>query len=937
MKKHFIWLTAITLLSISKVFGQCPGTPSVTVQSQTAASCPSNGSVTLGGNGIGNVNVLYKIIAAPNSSYVGTMQQGTSPTFANLEPGNYKIEMSCTGGSILRDTAAFTIANSYVAPSADLTSSSSCSGGTAQITLSLSNIQGSSQPLQYAFYQTSDPNIADNLLTYGSATSMDFTSFGNFIVRIKDACGNVITKPINVAAPPTYYISPSNPSVVACDKLNWVLFLKDSANSAPDQAVFPAGGLTINIYYPQAPGSCTKGALYYTHTYAGGTSTAGITYPTPRQRFIVEAINSCGQAISKCIDTNLVKPSTSCTIKNSSCSVPASTVKLVPASIRFFGTVNYCAYQNNVLIGCSSNPNDALFSNIPSAAGDKFYVVATDQCGLSATSDTLTTPTSAPSVHIGWVSLSCTDGKLSVSLDLSDVPKPDLASLIITSGPCCVGTTIGSNLTNGIRIDDILVPGTYTAKITYPGGECLDISGLTFTIVEPNSTQGFTATVSQTCGGGASITAIVSLQGFTTWGNNTSIMYQLVDASNTIVQNNTNGIFNNVNPGTYVVKGIVTYAGCIPNKVVTSQKTVMVTAAGAPPVINKKYGIICEGSNGTLLNSGSALFYIAGFGPYDVYYSTVNNQPGTPQLTGASSPVTITGLTANQTYYFWFKDACGNTSSTQLGIISFGKIWVEQSIQPCVGSPFQLSLPDYPTATYSWKDKNGNVISSSRIKDFGNYQATADGDYTGIMSLANGCVVRTVDVSLNSVLCGTPLPLKLLSFNAKKAGAYNALSWTTAEEKNVAHFEIERSTDGGNWNAIGIMGVDDKEAITHNYFYDDQQPTDGTNYYRLKIVDKDQRYQYSQVVVIRTNGAVSAGATIHIYPNPTHATATIELPADALGAQMSIYNSVGQQVAVQSVSAQQTTISTETYAAGVYYVVITKNGTVLYREKLTKF
>jgi len=936
MKKYIRLLTVFATLSVAKTFGQCPITPSVTVQSTVGASCPSNGAVTLNGNGIGNANVIYKIVSAPNGSYIGTTRQGTNPTFINLEPGVYKIEMSCAAGGTAKDTATATIANNYIAPSADLSSSSACSGGSAQVTLALSNIQGSSLPLQYAFYQTNNPNIADTMLTYGSATSQTFTSFGNFIVRIKDACGNYITKTISMVAPPTYYVSPSISNVAACDKFNCALYLKDSANTTYDLTTIPPGGITINVYYPQGPNSCTKGALYYTQSYAAGTPIAGITYPAPRQRFIVEAINACGTAMSKCVDTNSVRSRTEWSITNSSCSVPASNVTLVwRSNSRFYGTVTYCAYKNNVLRACSNNPYDLLFTNIASAPGDKFYVIATDQCGISTTSDTFTTPTAAPSASVEWASLSCTDGKLSVSINVSNVPKADLATLVITSGPCCVGTVIGTNLSNSFRVDDLLVPGTYTAKISYRGGECYDIPGLTFTIVPPNSTQTFNATVSQTCGGLASITARVNAQGSTTWGSNSS-EYQLVDMSNNIVQSNTTGVFNGINPGTYTVKGIVTFTGCTPNKVVTSQKTIIVTAPGAPPVISKKYGIICENGAGNQLANGSAVFNIEGFGPYDVYYSSTNNQPANAQMTAQNSPVIVTGLAANQTYYFWFKDACGNTSSSQLGIGSLSGLWVEQLTQPCAGTPFQLSMPDYIGATYTWKDTSGNILGNDRTMNFGNYQVSSDGHYIGIMTMANGCLTRTVEVALSSVLCGTPLPLKLLSFYAKKEKAYNDLNWSTADEKNVTHFEIERSADGANWNVIAIISVDAKLAITHDYSYQDQQPIDGTNYYRLKIVDKGHGYQYSQVVVIRKNGAVNAGTAMHVYPNPAHAVVTVELPAEAVGAQLSIYNSIGVAIAKQSVVSPQTTINTEAYTPGLYYIVVTKDNTVLYREKLNK-
>ncbi|PZF73518.1 T9SS type A sorting domain-containing protein [Taibaiella soli] len=936
MKKHFILLSAFSVLAMIKSYGQCPASPSVTVQGQTAASCPSNGSVTLGGNGIGNASVLYRVITAPNNSYIGTTQQGTNPTFSNLEPGNYQIEMSCTAGSLLKDTATFTIADNYTAPAADLTSTSGCTGGSKQLTLTLSNIQGSSAPLQYAFYPTNDPNIADNLLTYGSSTTQNFTTFGNFIVRIKDACGNYITKTINVAAPPTYAAQYIFSSYNSCTEITAQLQLVDPLTYNEIMNT-PNDGITVNVYKEATPGSCTKGSLYSTKTFPGNTPTSGLTYTTPAApNFIVEAVNSCGDAVARCVNGSSLNPSTEWTMVNASCGIPATSITLQHSvDVRFNGAVNYCAYKNNTQLFCTTDANDPRFKNIQSAAGDNFYIVANDPCGRVDTSDIFSTPTAAATVAVdhGWAS--CIDGRVSSYLNIYNIPQADKATLVITAGPCCVGTTIASNFSNGHGYANDLLPGTYTVKITYPGGECSDIPNFSLVVLPTDNSIQLNATVAQVCGGGASITATVKPSNDITsgWGSHADI-FNLINSSNTIVVSNNTGVFNNVTPGTYTVKATSTFSGCTPNKIGTSQTTTTIVSAGSAPVINKKYGVVCENGSGTLQNNGSALFDLAGFGPYDIYYNTTNSQPTNPQMSNQSNPIAITGLNANQTYYFWFMDACGNQSSTQLGILPIGKIWAEQANQPCTGAPYQLSLPEYPGATYSWKDQNGNVISSGRVEDFGTYQASDNGQYTGTMTLANGCVARTAVIDLNSALCGTPLPLKLLSFDAEKAGTSNNVSWTTAEEKNVGHFEIERSADGANWNTIGIISVDAHETVTHSYSYQDQQPIAGTNFYRLKIVDQDQRFQYSQVVVIRQNA--SGVASLHIYPNPAHAIATIELPADATGSELSVYNAVGVQIYKQSVTGQQTTISTENYAPAVYYIVITKDGKTLYREKLTK-
>ncbi|PZF71350.1 T9SS type A sorting domain-containing protein [Taibaiella soli] len=931
MKKTLV-LIATSLLLIGKVFAQCPTPPKVTAPIIAAATCPSNGSVTLGGNGVGDSNVLYRVIKAPNNSYVGITQQGNSPTFINLEPGAYSIEMSCTAGSIAKDTVNFTIANQYTPPSVDVSSQSNCTGGSAQIILSLSNIQGSSAPLQYAFYPTTDPSTPDNLLTYGSSTSQTFSSYGSFMVRVRDACGSVSTKMINVAGPSLYQAGLNGPVITSCDTFLSKLDLTDSVNNNRPVNI-PPDGITVNVYKLSAP--CTKGPLFSTVTFAGNTPISGLTFTAPTDpSFIIETINACG-VVSNCVKSSSVDPHTQWYITNASCNIPATAIGLKHGSDeRFFGAMTYCAYRNNIQLFCTTDPQDVRFNNIPSSSGDKFYIVATDQCGRVDTSDVVQTPAGAPTTVVSASYATCTPGIVTAYFEFANIPLPEKAGLIVTSGPCCIGTTLVNNLSGGYGYGNNLVPGTYTMKVTYPGHECTDLSDVTLNIPPVDTTVTLLATAAQSCGGKASITAIVKpsdqLNGL---GGRTDVI-DLVDASTgAVVQTTTNGVFNNVVPGDYTLIAKTTFNKCTSGTVYYSSASVMVTAQGSPPVVTKKFGIICEDASGNQLGAGMAVFNVVGFAPFDVFYNTLGQQPATPQLTGQGSIIDLNNLMPNQTYFFWFRDACGNVRPTQLGIFPLGKVWVEQRAQPCNNQPFSLSLPEYPDATYIWKNQNGVAITTSRTYDFGIYNNAYNGQYTGYMTLANGCVARTLVVNLNSDWCGQPLPLRIVSFDAVNAGNYNKLNWVTADEVGVSHFEVERSIDGNNWNLLTAMSIASPNGnTTHNYDYTDKAPSNGSNFYRLKIVDNNGQYVYSEVRTVKNNGL----SGMQLYPNPAGAVVTVTLSEDVKdGVNLSVYNSVGKLISKQQLTSRQTVISTAQYPPGVYFVVVS-NGNTIYRQKLIK-
>jgi hypothetical protein len=113
----------------------------------------------------------------------------------------------------------------------------------------------------------------------------------------------------------------------------------------------------------------------------------------------------------------------------------------------------------------------------------------------------------------------------------------------------------------------------------------------------------------------------------------------------------------------------------------------------------------------------------------------------------------------------------------------------------------------------------------------------------------------------------TALPLSLLSFSAKIQGEINALNWETANEINVSHFEIERSDDASFFKQIGKLDSKNlaKEAKT-NYDFSDYSPIIGSNYYRLKILDLDNKFTYSKIINLynyEKNEVVG-----NFYPNP---------------------------------------------------------------------
>ncbi len=111
---------------------------------------------------------------------------------------------------------------------------------------------------------------------------------------------------------------------------------------------------------------------------------------------------------------------------------------------------------------------------------------------------------------------------------------------------------------------------------------------------------------------------------------------------------------------------------------------------------------------------------------------------------------------------------------------------------------------------------------------------------------------------------GTPLPVSLTKFNASAVGNTIQLEWQTSFEENDVGFYIERSSNGRDWQPLSFVAGFGNSAVVENYGYQDLNPLQGINYYRLKQLDLDGNIKYSAIA----SASIKTSDRLILYPNP---------------------------------------------------------------------
>lgn len=280
---------------------------------------------------------------------------------------------------------------------------------------------------------------------------------------------------------------------------------------------------------------------------------------------------------------------------------------------------------------------------------------------------------------------------------------------------------------------------------------------------------------------------------------------------------------------------------------------------------------------------------------------------------------------------------CG--SPALLPILSFTVEYLSQSNTwvPLVGSPYTSSaIPQ--TANPTWVNV-GSIFTMPAAGSF--IPKTIRARISDGTSGGCGNDFAIDDMTLAFCPSGGPMPVSFMNFTAQQKGSGISLEWSTAQEINNNYFEVQRSADGNtNWDDIAQVAGAGNSQVIKNYNVFDNSPLSGTNYYRIKQVDFDGNYKFSNVVSVKTDFNKTG---VSVLANPFFNTLSVSFNSPT--SQMvsaRLVDIAGRQIAVEkwSVSAGNSIKNFSNVSGlqqGLYILSLTNNsGEILYTGKVIK-
>jgi len=317
-------------------------------------------------------------------------------------------------------------------------------------------------------------------------------------------------------------------------------------------------------------------------------------------------------------------------------------------------------------------------------------------------------------------------------------------------------------------------------------------------------------------------------------------------------------------------------------------------------ILNHVFADLQNLGNGTFSITFTPLQALSGFGnPINIYLKIPQFQAAGSNITVASTNYSIARISAfshtDNFYYFYFQgQPAVNLATWPLGV-------------PKTIATFQATGPLINNIILSGGDFGLNPIGSLGRFFWPGTSLATDNTNTNLIGWP---ILEAIAVVL---------PVEFTTFTAEALRDETALlKWETATELNNDYFQIEHSADGVNFAKIGLQKGAGTSFEPQSYQFVHPNPRASINYYRLKQVDIDGTFDYSE---IRSVNFAKEG-TFQVYPNPSTNYVQIVPPAAAaeLDWNVDVFDIQGRLVQKFNLTDANFRLSTANWPSGVYHL-----------------
>lgn len=180
-------------------------------------------------------------------------------------------------------------------------------------------------------------------------------------------------------------------------------------------------------------------------------------------------------------------------------------------------------------------------------------------------------------------------------------------------------------------------------------------------------------------------------------------------------------------------------------------------------------------------------------------------------------------------------------------------------------------------------------------------------------------------------------PVELTSFTGSIKDGVAELRWGTATEVNNYGYEIQKSTDKLSWSKIGFVHGNGNSNSPKDYSFADKFVQNSVNYYRLKQIDFDGKYEYSPLIVLKNEFPLEPSLSQN-YPNPFNPATIISYSLSAPGqVSLKVYDVLGREVSTlvnenQNTGKHIVNFDGSRLATGIYFYILRTNNFVLSKK-----